>query len=81
MPLVATDAMLNRRTNSAGTLFSPVATGAPIKWGQQQAHRSTGSEKPCSPQPGDQPHTSSGRNHRPGPPELALVQIRVARYR
>jgi hypothetical protein len=36
MPLVATDAMLNRRTNSAGTLFSPVATGAPIKWGSNR---------------------------------------------
>jgi hypothetical protein len=28
MPLVATDAMLNRRTNSAGILFRPLATGA-----------------------------------------------------
>jgi hypothetical protein len=36
MPLVATDAMLHRRTNSAGTLFSPVATGAPIKWGSNR---------------------------------------------
>jgi len=33
MPLVATDAMLNRRTSSAGTLFCPVATGAPIRCG------------------------------------------------
>ena len=36
MPLVNTDAMLNRRTNSAGTLVSPVATGAPIMWGSNR---------------------------------------------
>ena len=36
MPLVATDAMLNRRINSAGTLFCPVATGAPIMWGSNR---------------------------------------------
>jgi hypothetical protein len=29
--------MLNLRTNSAGTRFSPVATGAPIKWAEQPA--------------------------------------------
>lgn len=36
MPLVATDAIVKRRTNSTGTLFCPVATGAPIKCGSNR---------------------------------------------
>ena len=34
MPLVATDTMLNRRINSAGTLFSPVG-----REGDRNCHR------------------------------------------
>ena len=64
MPRVATDTMLNRRINSAGTLFSPVATCAPIKWGRNtsttpQDRRNEG--RPAR----DQPHTDGSCDHPP----------------
>jgi hypothetical protein len=75
MPLVATDAIVNRRTSSAGTLFCPVATGAPIKCGSNRHRAPQAWSSQLRPLPGDQPHTDGGRNHRPGPPKLALMQV------
>ena len=36
MQLVVTDAIVKRRTSSAGILFCPVAVGAPIKCGSNK---------------------------------------------